>query len=246
MNRVLAAQLALDYCCTEADILGPGNVFSVHSFLPGRRCWQEGNECYLKIAAFGGKLLFAGREDIVDLCRRQYADRDGEWFFEAKNLRLLNDRIHADGYRIESVHPFFIAEEPTSASARDYSIEWYDEAAIERFRGDERFGEAFAFYPNAPDVLGVSASKGGTILGMAGASCDSPTMWQIGINVEPDARQRGIGTLLVTLLKNEIIRRGVLPFYGTSMSHIASQRVALSAGFLPAWAELVTAKADGD
>ena len=80
---------------------------------------------------------------------------------------------------------------------------------------------------------------------MAGASCDRPTMWQIGINVEPEARGTGVGTMLVALLKNEILSRGVLPFYGTSASHLASQRVALGAGFVPAWAELITSPIDG-
>ena len=46
--------------------------------------------------------------------------------------------------------------------------------------------------------------------------------------------------VVVTLLKNEILRRGILPYYGTSMSHLASQRLALAAGFVPAWAELTT------
>ena len=77
---------------------------------------------------------------------------------------------------------------------------------------------------------------------MAGASADSPAMWQIGINVDPQMREAGIGKMLVTLLKNEILKKGILPFYGTSMSHIASQRVALGAGFVPAWAELATSK----
>ena len=117
--------------------------------------------------------------------------------------------------------------------------------AIEAFRGDDRYSEAFAFEPDAPDVLGVAAFREGQMLGVAGASSDSPTMWQIGINVNPESREAGIGTLLVTLLKNEILRRGFLPYYGTSMSHIASQRVALGSGFLPAWAELVTAKIGG-
>ncbi|MBR2122204.1 MAG: GNAT family N-acetyltransferase [Lachnospiraceae bacterium] len=127
-----------------------------------------------------------------------------------------------------------------------YGIRWYDHVSIEQFRGDPRFTEAFTFLEEAPDVLGVAAVKdpgeGGAeeILGMAGASADSPTMWQIGINIAPSARQKGIAKHLVTLLKNEIIRKGKLPYYGTSMSHIASQKVALGAGFLPAWAELAT------
>ena len=91
-------------------------------------------------------------------------------------------------------------------------------------------------------MLGVAALRGGRILGMAGASADSPTMWQIGINVEPEARGEGVASMLVGLLKNEILKSGILPFYGTAASHIASQRTALAAGFLPAWAELVTTK----
>ena len=86
--------------------------------------------------------------------------------------------------------------------------------------------------------MGVGAYRDGVLLGMAGATNDSDSMWQIGINVMPEAEGLGIGSMLVAVLKNEILKRGKLPFYGTSMSHIASQRVALGAGFVPMWAEL--------
>ena len=88
----------------------------------------------------------------------------------------------------------------------------------------------------------MAAVREGEILGMAGASADSPDMWQIGINVDTNARGCGIGTILVTLLKNEILKRGKLPYYGTAFSHLASQRVALSSGFEPMWAELITSQ----
>ena len=52
----------------------------------------------------------------------------------------------------------------------------------------------------------------------------------------------GIGSMLVVILKNEILDLGRLPFYGTAMSHISSQKVALNAGFYPAWAELYCEK----
>ena len=109
---------------------------------------------------------------------------------------------------------------------------------MEQFRGDDRFGEAFIFDDMPKDEIGIGAYKDGKILGMAGATSDSDMMWQIGINVMPDAEGLGIGSMLVAIIKNEILDRGKLPFYGTSMSHIASQRVALAAGFVPAWAEL--------
>ena len=255
MNPILARQLAADYCCTPEEVQDRENHFTLYRYLEGRRRFQENAECRLKIAVINGKLLFTGAQEMIDWCRNEYAKTGSEWFFEAKNLRRLNDRLHQDGYQIEMVHPFYIAEQKAgksaflgidpvlaSASAKNLEIRWYEKEEIGQFRGDARFDEAYAFDKDAPDVLGVSAIRDGQILGMAGASCDSPDLWQIGINVDPQCREAGIGTLLVTLLKEEVLRRGHLPYYGTSMSHIASQRVALGAGFRPAWAELVTSK----
>ena len=244
MNGILCRQLALDYCCTPGEILGSGNVFTEYRPLEGRRRFQEREDCFLKIALVNGKLLFTGRADVVGRCRERYADCGSEWFFEPDSLRALDELLRGEGRRIASAHPFFIAERPTEPRAADCELRWYEGKEIERFRGDERFGEAFCFCPEAPDVLGVAALRKGEIVGMAGASADSPTMWQIGINVDPACRGEGVASLLVALLKNEILKRGILPFYGTSPSHIASQRTALAAGFLPAWAELVTEKSE--
>lgn len=244
MNEILCRQLALDFCCAERDVLDEKNHFSVYRRLEGRRRFLEREDCVLKIAAVNGKLLFSGREDLLAWCEAQYRDEGGEWFFEVKNLRKLNDRLHAAGRQIETAHPFFISETPSFVDTAGLTLRWYEGAEIEQFRGDARFDEAYAFCPEAPDLLGVGALKGDAILGMAGASGDSPTMWQIGVNVEASARGAGLATKLVALLKNEILRRGLLPYYGTSFSHLASQRVALGAGFLPAWVELAVSKRD--
>ena len=115
---------------------------------------------------------------------------------------------------------------------------------INQFREDDRFGEAFIFSDLPKDEIGIAAIKDGIILGMAGATSDSNRMWQIGINVMPEAEGLGIGSMLVELLKNEILDLGIIPFYGTAMSHISSQKVALNAGFYPAWAELYCEKSE--
>lgn len=63
-------------------------------------------------------------------------------------------------------------------------------------------------------------------------------MWQIGINVLEGAEEKGVAKTVVKALKNEILRRGKVPFYGTVESHIISQKVALASGFYPAFAEV--------
>ena len=121
---------------------------------------------------------------------------------------------------------------------KGYEIKKYVGDEINQFRGDNRFDEAFLFADIPKDEIGIAAMKDGKMLGMAGATSDSDRMWQIGINVMAEAEGLGIGSMLVEILKNEILDLGRIPFYGTAVSHIVSQRVALHAGFYPAWAEL--------
>lgn len=240
MNVVLQNQLSLDYCCTPEEVLDSHNHFTGHRFLEGRRRFEETGECVLKLALVNGKLLFTGREDIISWCREEFGNEGAEWFMEPPVVRKLNDRLYQEGYCIVKAHPFFISGEVTEVDAGDYDIRWYRGSEIEEFRGDERFGKAYSFCETAPDVIGVGAFREGRVLGMAGASADSPTMWQIGINVEPEYRGLHLGEILVTLLKNEILKEGALPYYGTAFSHLASQRIALASGFRPAWVELET------
>lgn len=245
MNPILKEQLALDYGCTPDEVADDRNHFLVYRPLEGRRTFREAEECFLKAAVVNEKLLMAGRPEILGWCRETFASAEGEWFLDGRSLAVLQDRLRESGYRLGSLHPYLIAGTPSDPGRLPFSVRWYDEAAIEAFRGDGRFPNAFCFDEGAPDVLGVGAFDGdGRILGMAGASRDSGTMWQIGIDVLPGARGRHVGAGLVTLIKNEILRRGRLPFYGTALSHAASLRVAVGAGFRPAWAELYTAKAE--
>jgi N-acetylglutamate synthase-like GNAT family acetyltransferase len=89
-------------------------------------------------------------------------------------------------------------------------------------------------------MLAIIAEKNGEILAMVAANDDSKTMWQMGIDVLPEYKGLGIGSAMVTLLKNMIMDAGILPYYGTAASHIKSQLTAVKAGFIPGWLELCT------
>lgn len=74
----------------------------------------------------------------------------------------------------------------------------------------------------------------------AGASADSPSFGQIGINVNKNFEGRHIATGLVSMLKADILKKEIVPYYGTSFSNLASQHVAAKAGFEVSWVELLT------
>ena len=82
-QEALSRQLALDYCCSPADVADSKNHFTIYVPQEGRRRFQEQTVCRLKIAVVNGKLLVTGSEEIVAECRKRYADVTGEWFFEA-------------------------------------------------------------------------------------------------------------------------------------------------------------------
>lgn len=244
MTPTLRKQLSIDFCCTEEAVESKENVFTEYMPLIGRRIFQEG-ECFLKAACVQGKILATGKPEIIKWMRTRYAHESGAWFMDYANLRELDEKMRKFGCRIGQAHPFYIAEKKTEINTEGFVIKKFVGEEIEQFRGDDRLGEAFLFAEIPKDEVGIAAYQNGKLLGMAGATSDSDLMWQIGINVMPEAERMGVGSMLVALLKNEILDLGKLPFYGTAMSHIASQRVALKAGFTPAWAELYVEKNEG-
>ena len=66
-------------------------------------------------------------------------------------------------------------------------------------------------------------------------------MWQIGVDVLPEFRRKGIASALTGRLALEIIEREKVPFYCSAWSNVRSARNAVKSGFLPAWVEM-TAK----
>ena len=65
------------------------------------------------------------------------------------------------------------------------------------------------------DVLALGAYDCGKLIGLAGCSADADEMWQIGVDVLPEHRRKGIASALTSKLALEILKRGKVPFYCT-------------------------------
>ena len=150
--------------------------------------------------------------------------------------------------------------EDTEARVTRLRVELLDAEQIESFRGDKRYSNALGFSATRPDVLVLAAypveenaAKASETaaageddpaladpIAMVGMSDDSPIMRQIGIDVLPAWRGAGIASSLVRDAARLTLAEGYLPFYGTSPSHILSQRVAMNAGLVPTWWEYVS------
>lgn len=110
-------------------------------------------------------------------------------------------------------------------------------APLFAYRG---FEEALTYRPNSPRPtrLVAVATRAGEVVGIAAASADSETLWQIGVAVAVAERGRGVGRAVVGRLTDGVLARGHIPYYSTTVANLASQTLALGLGYWPAWTEL--------
>ena len=238
VEKLAREQLARDFGCDPADFLREENVIVPAAMREDRRRFSE-KPFFLQMATFGGNAVISADEALHPWLREWAKGKQGFWLFEQHNYLELDRELLKYGYEMAMTHHMFLPLSGRAEAPPELRVRWLEQEDLGEFYGREEFSNALCdrFRPERPDVLAVIALEGEEIMGMAGCSADAPGLWQIGIDVLPPYRRRGIGTALVTLLKNETLRRGAIPYYGTSLSNLASWKVALGSGFGPAWVE---------
>lgn len=233
---ILEQQLCIDYDCTLDEVKSEKNIFRSYKRNPYSR--PIGLNSMLKMAVYNEKLLVMADETLLDWCKATFNSRKGTWLSEPESLFSINDKLQEFGQRLCDTHHHYLPCENFPKQEKRYALKWYEGSEIEVFRGDRKFFEALVFDEETPDMLAVCAMEGANILGMASATYNCEKLWEIGVNVTPEGRNKGIGTYVTTALKEELLRRGIIPTYATVESHIKSQRVAFKSGFVPTFYEL--------
>lgn len=230
--------LALEYSCAPDDFRRRENVLTVSALRDGRRQYSS-EKYFFHMVTSGGNAVVTADERLHPFLADYIKDRPGHFLFERKNLKPLETELNRFGYTLSDTFHMFLPHE-TVEPQKKYPVRWFYEDEIRPFYGDCRFPNAIleAYDPNRPDRIVVCAYDGDAIMGMAGCSEDAPHWMQIGIDVMPAYRSKGVGTYLVTLLKNKIAANGDIPFYGTSVSNYHSWNIAINCGFRPAWVEI--------
>jgi len=241
-----AEQLARDYACEPGDFFAQRNRVSKARLIPGRR-ELRGEADFFKIATFGGVAVASVSAEMVHFTKAllaKYDVKESAELFSAAQLYLINKELSKWGKTIGANSIFYLPKTPCLYQPKgDFNIRVYNEAEIKavlyKYKG---FNHALLYSNKAQgrrDVSAVCAFEGGKLAGMAGASSDSAEFWQIGIDVKPEYRGRGLAADLVSVLTREVFMRGAIPYYGTWGGNIASQKVALKCGYYPAWSEAV-------
>ena len=230
--------LSLELNCSHKDFDKTENIITAPVLKEGRRVYQK-EPYFFHMATLGGNAVITADECLHGFLREWSAEKQGHWLFEQPNLLPLEKELNRYGYTLSQSHHMFLPEQRT-VPVGSFETKWFFDKEIHQFYGDERFPNAICseYLPHRPDRIVVCAYIDGEIAGIAGCSEDAKRFQQIGIDVMPEFRSKGIGAYLVATLKNEIEKRGDIPFYGTSLSNLHSWKIALKCGFRPAWVEI--------
>lgn len=235
--------LSLELNCSPDDFCGNANIITMPALNDGRRIYQH-EPYFFHMATIGENAVMTADECLHDFLLEWSADKTGHWLFEQPNLLQLEKELNKYGYTLSQSHHMFLPQltvRPVDCmKLKRIDTDWYEGTAIHRFYGDERFPNAICseYLPHRPDTYVVCGYVNGELAGMAGCSEDAKGWQQIGIDVLPQFRSKGVGAYLVNILKNAIEQRGDIPFYGTSLSNLHSWNIALKCGFRPAWVEI--------
>ena len=241
--ELLKKQLAIDLNCADNDFDRSENVITASAANEGRRMYSEGKQ-FFQMATLGKNTVLSADEVLHPFLEVFIRDRQGHWLFEQEKLSILDRELNKYGYKLWSTHHLYLPKIDVGITG-NFTVKWFfGRTEIEPFYDGGRFPNALCehYIESRPDRIAVCAYDGDNIMGMAGCSEDARNWFQIGVDVFPEYRGNGVGTYLTLLIKNEIIKRGAIPFYGTAPANIHSQNIALNCGFRPAWVEICSKK----
>ncbi len=230
-------QSAIDSGCVPEDFLKSENVIVISKSNPDARKYLK-LPFFADLASYGSNIVASVSPELYDVVERYISKYKYYHCFETPNLHAFEKELEPMGYSVCFMAEYFLPDmdvlKPIDCECELRTLTQEDFAPLYK----PEWSNALCEQRKHLDVLGVGAYINGELVGLAACSADGADMWQIGIDVLPKFRHRGIAISLVSSLACEIVKRGKVPFYCCAWSNVASARTAIRAGFKPAWVQM--------
>ena len=240
--KIAMAQSAEDLGARASDFLKKENVVVLsRENAKARKYLHLPFSCQL--VSYGNNVVASVTPEFREITENYISKYPVEHLFETPHLHVLNEALAAHGKKICFMAEYFLPDLNVLRSLPcPYEMRLLEKNDFASLYLQE-WSNALCEKRKELDMIAVGAYDNGVLIGLAGASADCETMWQIGIDVLPAYRRQGIASALTSRLAAEILARDKVPFYCAAWSNIASVRNAIRSGFRPAWVEM-TAKSN--
>ena len=235
--QIAMQQSAMDINCRAEDFLADTNVFVRLELGPhARKYYKEPIACNL--VSYGNNIVVSTKDAYRDIVTEYVGKYEFFHCFETPNMHWLDQHMEQQGQKVCFMAEYFL---PDMRKIKRLSCAYEIKILEQKDFADlylPEWGNALCRDRKELDVLGVGAYEDDRLIGLAGCSADCDRMWQIGIDVLPEYRRKGIAAALTSNLAVTALERDIVPFYCCAWSNIRSARNAVTSGFVPAWAEM--------
>ena len=235
--KIALQQSAYDCNCEPSDFLSADNKVVLSQKNEKARVYMPlPLECDL--VSYGNNIVAQVSPRMKEAVEWYIAKFPVEHCFESPNVIALNEKLAEFNYKVCFMAEYFLPDvEKLKELPCDYEIRILYPDDFQQYY-TEAWGNALCKKRRHLDKLAVGAFDNGKLIGLAGCSADCEMMYQIGVDVLPLYRRKGIASAITSRLAVEILKMGKVPFYCAAWSNIKSVRNAIKCGFRPAWVEL--------
>ena len=227
-------QSAADYGCTPEDFLQAQGTVMISRAHPQARKYLP-LPFDFDMTSYGNCIVVQCREDLAPLARQYIETYDAAHALETPHLQALDELLAPHNLKTCFMAEYFLPDvDALKPLTCDYDLRVLHQADFAHLYKPE-WSNALCEKRRELDVLGVGAYDGDTLVGLAGCSADCEAMWQIGVDVLPGYRRKGIAAAVTSRLALEILSREKVPFYCAAWCNLKSVRNAIKCGFRPAW-----------
>lgn len=235
--RIALEQSAYDCSCNAGDFtLNKHVIIGTPVSDSRKRCKKNTNGL---LVSYGSNIVASVPDNCVEAVQEYINMFPMEYCFETPGLYLLNEKLEKMNLRAYFMSEYFLPDpDKLFQSTCPYQTDILCQEKFNHCYGSGFWTHALSEEDKSLDILCAGAYDGKSLIGLAGASADCETMWQLGVDVLPKYRQQGVASAIISLLAGNILKRGIVPFYAVVWSNIRSVRTAIHSGFFPAWIEI--------
>ncbi|MBQ7822314.1 MAG: GNAT family N-acetyltransferase [Clostridia bacterium] len=240
--NIAMRQSATDLSCSPDDFLRDKNITVISYKSNGARRYLE-LPFSCNLVSYGNNIVASVSKECESAVSDYINKFPREHCFETPNMNVLADKLAPLGQKLCFMAEYFL---PDLSALKPLDCGYEIKLLVPDDFTDlykPEWSNALCEKRRELDVIGIGAYDNRKLIALAAASADCDTMLQIGIDVLPEYRRKGIASALTSRLALKILEFGKVPFYCAAWSNIGSVRNAVKSGFRPAWVEL-TAKPD--
>ena len=235
--KIAIEQSAIDFSCKPEDFTSGTNKVVISQANPKARSYLPlPFQC--DMVTYGNNIVAQTSRELKPIVEKYLSAYPREHCFETPHMQRLDQMLAPYNHKVCFMAEYFLPDmdflKPLECG---YEIKVLEKPQFADLYLPQWSNALSSSRPHL-DMLAVVAMDGEKVIGMAGASADCETMWQIGIDVLPSYRRQGVASALTSRLAMEIISRGKVPFYCAAWCNIASVRNAIRSGFRPRWVEI--------